>query len=280
MESSVINIFRKLPVVLFLLLVTANCYPEPLAGKNLKTIRIMTVVICQQGDFLQYLFEPYLAKKNISIDYSQGHHNEVVAAIKRGQVDIAITHTKVKAMQELVASGLLVNGRTVFANPKAFLGPDGDPADIAGLDDAAAAMQRIQEQGYCYVINPHGNMTRLQRNLLEGAQSGRQCVIDNVQNTWEALQMANDKGAYTMWGLHPYLAKGKGSLQPVVIPDQRLLQNLGAWVVQGSDVMAEARDLVEYLASDVARARIVKYRFPDHDTIQPWWPPKRGDRAR
>ena len=240
----------------------------------------MTVVICQQGNFLHYLLEPYLAGKNINIDYSQGHHSQVAAAVKRGDVDIAITHTKVKAMQELVTAGLLIDGQTVFANPKAFLGPAGDPAGIAGQVDAAAVMQQIQEKGFCYVINPHENMTRLQLDLLQGTNSGRNCVIDNAQNTRDALQMADDKGAYTMWGLHPYLEKGKGKLQPIVIPDQRLLQNLGAWVVQGSDVTEEARDLVEYLASDAARVRIIKFRFPDYDTIQPWWPPVQKDRTK
>lgn len=240
----------------------------------------MTVVICQQGDFLQYLLEPYLAGKNFNIEYSQGHHSQVAAAVKRGEVDIAITHTKVKAMQELVAAGLLIDGQTVFANPKAFLGPAGDPAGISGLDDAAVAMQRIQEKGYCYVINPHENMTSLQLDLLGGKKSGRNCVIDTAQNTRDALQVAVEKNAYTMWGLHPYLAKGKGKLQPIVIPDKRLLQTLGAWVVKDSDVEAEARDLVNYLASDVAIERIVKFRFPGLDTIQPWWLPVREKHSR
>lgn len=77
------------------------------------------------------------------------------------QVDVAITHTKVKPMQELVAAGLLIDGQTFFANPKIVLGPDGDPAEISGLDDAAVAMQCTQEKGYCFVINPHENMTML-----------------------------------------------------------------------------------------------------------------------
>ena len=37
-----------------------------------KTIRVMTVVICQQDNFLQYLLEPYLSGKNIKIEYRKG----------------------------------------------------------------------------------------------------------------------------------------------------------------------------------------------------------------
>ena len=229
---------------------------------------------------MQYLLEPYLADKHIKIEYSKGHHSKVVEAVKHGQIDIAITHIKVKSMQDLAASGQLIDGRSVFANPMAFLGPEGDPAGISGLDAAAVAMQRIQDKGFCYVIDPHGIMERLQRELLQGMNPGKNCVIDNMQNTKEAIQMADKKSAYTMWGLHPYLAKGKGRLQPVVIPDTRLLQTLGAWVVKRSEVETEARDLVNYLASDAARERIVKFRFPGKDTIQPWWLPVQDVQTR
>jgi len=268
------NFLCRLPVILFLLTVANSGYPESVPGKDTITLRIMTVVICQQGGFLQYLLEPYLAGKNVRIEYSKGHHSEVAAAVNRGEVDIAITHTKVKAMQDLATSGRLIDGQTIFANPKAFLGPRGDPAHIGGLPDAAMAMQRIQEQGYCYVINPHGEggMEKLQNDLLNAGS--RHCVINNVQDTEEALSTAYEKGAYTMWGLHPYLEKGDGKLEPVVIPDPRMQQNLAAWVVQGSGVEAEARDLVNYLAGDTVKARLVKFRFPGYDTLQPWWPPK------
>ena len=229
---------------------------------------------------MQYLLEPYLAGKNIRIEYSKGHHTRVAEAAKNGQIDIAITHIKVKAIQDLVTSGQLIDGQPVFSNPMAFLGPAGDPAGINGLDDAAIAMQRIQEKGFCYVIDPHGIMEKLQRKLLQGMNVGKNCVIDNMQNTREAIQVAGEKNAYTMWGLHPYLAKGKGKLHPVVIPDKRLLQTLGAWVVKGSDVEEQARDLVNYLASDAARERIVKFRFPDPDTIQPWWLPAQSEHTQ
>jgi len=268
------NFLGKLPLVLFLLSIANPDHPEAVTGQDAITLRIMTVVICQQGGFLQYLLEPYLAGKNLRIEYSQGHHSEVAAAVKRGEVDIAITHTKVKAMQELTASGRLIHSQTVFANPKAFLGPRGDPATIGELQDAALAMQRIQERGYCYVINPHGEMENLQEQLLEAGTATRHCVINDVKNVRAALRTAFEKGGYTLWGLHPYLEKGDGTLEPIVISDQRMLQNLGAWVVQGSGVEAEARALVEYLAGDVAQDRLVKFRFPGYDTLQPWWPPK------
>ncbi|MGH8120456.1 MAG: hypothetical protein ACRESK_07570 [Gammaproteobacteria bacterium] len=269
------KIFLNSLTLCLLLQGSANpAFSESVAGKDVITLRIMTVVICQQGGFLQYLLEPYLAGKKLRVEYSQGHHREVAAAVKRGEVDIAITHTKVKTMQELAATGRLINGRTIFANPKAFLGPRGDPASIGELQDGAMAMQRIQERGFCYVINPHGEMENLQEQLLAAGTATRHCVINDVNNVKEALHTAFEQGGYTMWGLHPYLEKGDGKLEPIVIPDPRLQQNLAAWVVQGSGVEKEARELVYYLAGDDAKAAYLKFRFPGYDGIQPWWSPK------
>lgn len=162
----------------------------------------------------------------------------------------------------------------MFANPKAFLGPKGDPAKIEGLQDAVLAMQQIQDGGYCYVINPHGEMEILQNGLLDMTNSVRRCVLNDVQDTQAALDTAFEKGAYTMWGLHPYIAEGNDNLQPIVIPDDRLLQNLSAWVVAGSDMEAEAGNLVNNLASEDAKIRITKFRFPGYKDIPPWRPTK------
>ena len=134
-----------------------------------KTIRIMTVVICQQENFLQYLLEPYLSGKNIKIVYRQGHHTEVAKAVKNGEVDFVITHKKVKLLQKLESDGLLKKGHLLFANPMAFLGPKGDPAGIKGLDDPVQAVRNIQEKGYCFVINNHDRLARIQKHLLEEA---------------------------------------------------------------------------------------------------------------
>ena len=263
------------PVLLLLcLFLAAASYADAGTAHNNKTIRIMTVVICQQGGFLSYLLEPYLHDRNITIEYSQGHHSEVAAAVQRSTVDIAITHTKVRAMQKLAGEGVLIDGRLVFANPKALLGPIGDPAQLTGIVDADLAMKRIQEKGYCYVVNPHGRMEMLQKQLLENTGLHGMCIDDAAGNTKEALRGAFEKGAYTMWGLHPFLEKSDLAMQPVVIPDRRLLEEMGAWVVKGSPVEAEARDLVGYLASDQAKKRLQEFRFSGHETLQPWWPPE------
>ena len=235
------------------------------------TIRIMTVVIVQQGNFLQYLLEPYLQNHNIRIEYSTGHHNKVAQAVKAGLVDLAITHTKVKRMQKLEQQGVLMPRVPLFANPKAFLGPPGDPAKLQGIQDAVQAMQQIQDKGMCYLINPHDQLKTLQEKLLAQVKNTKTCINKTDADALTIMDMAVKQHAYTMWGLHPYLEKGDGKLQPVVVPDKRLLQELSGWVVSGSAVENDARQLLDYLHSDEVKERIKSFKFPGFPEIQPWF---------
>ena len=237
------------------------------------TIHIMTVVICQQEGFLQYLLQPYLSKKNINIEYSTGHHSKVVQAVKHAEADIVIAHTKVKGLNKQEEAGKLNNGRAVFANPRAFLGPVGDPAGIRGLEDPVKALENIFEQGYCYIINPHGEMARLQNHYLDKVASDNICVSQGPGDINRLLDMAVEKNAYTLWGLHPFVARGAHKLEPIVVPNDVLLENLAAWVVTGSQVEDAARELVNYLVSDEAGKRIKRFRLEGYENVQPWYPP-------
>lgn len=241
------------------------------AGDVAKTVRVMTVVIVQQDEFLQQLLEPYLADHNLQIEYRTGHHRELVQAVKDGEVDLIMLHTKIKAMDKLTGQGLLNPGQAVFANPKAFLGPAGDPAKLQGLTDPVLAMQHIREAGKCFVINPHGKLETQQRDYLQKAHIT--CVIDDAKDTEQALDIAAEKDGYTIWGLHPYLAKGQGRLEPVVIPHEELLQNIGVWVVAGTAVEQEASGIATYLLSDQVRKRYPAFRLKNQPNVQAWWPP-------
>lgn len=249
---------------------------ESTESANLKeratVIRIMTVVICQQDGFLSYVLEPYLRDKNLTIEYSKGHNREVARAAQNSQADIVMAHTKVKPMQKLAGRGVISDGMVLFANAKVFLGPQGDPAGIAGLRDGNAAMEQIQNAGYCFLVNPHGGLEKLQRAMIKQARPDKHCILEGASDTVNALDMANAQNAYTLWALHPYADRGQGRLQPVVIPDQRLVADMGIWLVADSPVAEQARDILAYLAGDDANARITAFRLKAYPEVRPWWP--------
>ena len=264
------RLYRKLFSLLLLVSVLVVS-GTVLAGDSTKRLRIMTVVIVQQDDFLPALIAPYLNNHPLDIEYRSGHHREVVQAIQQGEVDLVMVHTKIKAMDKLIQQGLLKPGQPIFANPKAFLAPVGDPDGLSGLLNPLDALNRMQTAHRCFVINPHGALETLQRRFLQ--QADMDCVIESAQNTEQAIELADQKHGYTIWGLHPYQAKTNANLEPIVIPAPDLLQNIGIWVVAGTDMENEANDLADYLLSDPVRKLYMAFRLKDLPNVQAWWPP-------
>lgn len=236
-----------------------------------KIIRIMTVVICQQDDFLQYVLTPYLTKNNIKVEYRQGHHSDVAEAAKNKETDFVITHTKVKKLQKMESKGWLYKGQEIFANPMAFLAPKDDPAKITGLQDSVQATKNILESESCFIINGHHRLAKIQKDLINRTGITGACVIQSELQNQDVLGYVHEKNAYTLWGLHPYAKKGKGNLLPIVVPSDVLLSNMTGWVVKGSRAEKEASDLLNYLGSAQARKRITEFRLKKYDNIQAWW---------
>lgn len=231
------------------------------------------MVIVQQDNFLQNILRTYLENRNLDVVYTMGHHRKVANAVKNGQVDLVIAHAKVKQLQKLESSGRLLTGKYLFANPTAFLGPKGDPAGISGLADPVEAISKIAGSGHCFVINGHERIAKLQEELLQQANLTTACVLkDDQYEKLSAMDIAYEKHAYTMWGLHPYAAKAEDRLEPVVIPDVRLRQAMKGWVVKGSAVEKPAEEILEYLTSDAAREKMKQFRLNKYKNIQAWWP--------
>lgn len=244
----------------------------PAHAAGTETIRIMTVVICQQEDFLQTLLSPWAREHELELVYSSGHHSEVAAAVEKGDVDFVITHARVKKMQKLEARGVLGTGQQVFANPMVFLGPMDDPAAIDGLSDPLAAQKQIQQAGICTVINSHERLGNIQRTLLAKSANTKACVIDS--DGQDAVDLAYEHKAYTLWALHPYTRKSRHRLRPVLIAHDSLLENMEAWVVEASPLKHEAQKLLDYLGTEKVQAQITGFRLQRYPDIQAWWLPR------
>ena len=265
------KIFGKV-ALLIALLFFINAVHSETENPSEKIIRIMTVVICQQDGFLQYVLEPYLLEKNIKVEYRQGHHSEVAKTVKNKEVDFVITHTKVKALQKMERKGLLNKGRELFSNPMAFLGPKDDPAKINGMHDPVQAIKKILESDHCFIINGHPRLAKIQKELIKQTGTTESCVIHSDKQNEDILDDVFEKNSYTLWGLHPYAKKGNDKLMPIVIPNEVLLSNMTGWVVKGSDKKQDASELLNYLVSEQAKKRITEFRLKKYDNIQAWWP--------
>jgi tungstate transport system substrate-binding protein len=101
-----------------------------------------------------------------------------------------------------------------------------------------------------------------------------------------AFKTAEQKGAYILWGLPPYLRlkqEGEIQLEPLVLADPLFQRIMVAIVINPAKVpgvnATGARAFEEFLLAPATQAWIRAFRYPDIPE-QVWWPAGRHNNAR
>ncbi len=258
------------------LLLLALWAPLATAG-DAPALRLAVVPIVAQGGFIEWLLAPWLEDTGSTIEVRAMHGQGVAAAVRAGAADLAITHADFTAVASLVDSGELAAGAAVFANPIALLVPPGDPAGVATAPDLAAALARLKASDACLLLNRIGDLAGIIAARWSAIAAGPGCLLTGPAAAGAgAVSAAAEAGAYTFWGLHPWLRQGGGGYTAAVFPEAAMLRDLHAWPVTGSARAALAADLVRWLSGPVARARLGDFRLTAHADQRLWWPPLGG----
>jgi tungstate transport system substrate-binding protein len=233
-------------------------------------LRALVVTIVMQDDFLPWLLAG--TEYSGAVAATTTHVDAVPQRLTESAFDIVIAHAHAQATRRLDARGVLTGGKIVFANSQALIGPAADPAGLAAATDFNAALVRLARAQACWVINRQGGKDRLQRAVRRGP-TALECVIDDAANVGlAAVRAARERGAYTVWGLHPFVRAEVNGMRAFVPHDPSLLRPLRAWVVAQSTRTAAAQALVEHLTGAQAQAQIPAFRLRGLAEQQAWWP--------
>ena len=162
---------------------------------------------------------------------------QAIKNAERGDGDVLLVHARA-AEEKFVAEGFGVERHDVMYNDFVIVGPKSDPADIAGLGDAVAAMQRIAAASAPFVSRGDDSGThKAELALWEKA------AIDpgEASGTWyreagtgmgPTLNIAAGMDAYALTDRATWAAFGnKGNLVIHVQGDERLLNPYGVILV-------------------------------------------------
>src|SRR5262245_17284372 len=150
--------------------------------------------------------------------------NDPFAVARDGKADLVISHYGHPGVQPFVTAGLGLWPHTVFANTYALLGPPGDPAHVRGLTNAAEALRRIAQTKSTFVVNDSAGGKYIENILWSDAgiaPSGSWYVDAKVEGR-AAAQTADQRAAYVLWGLPPFLRlqqQAHLNLEPLVVGD-------------------------------------------------------------
>jgi tungstate transport system substrate-binding protein len=210
---------------------------------------------------------------------------EAFDVARAGRADLVIAHYGHRDTRAFMEDGLGRWPRMVFSNQAALVGPSSDPAGIRGLPDAATAIGRIAERGGEFLVNNAATERYLADVLWRtaGSPAKSRWQIDLQLRDQTAIERAAERGAYTLWGVVPFVRfleerrrQGRPVAMEALVLRDPLLQRVMVSIVvnpariQGVDE-GGAIAFERYLIDPSTQARIRQFRHHGL-TEQTWWP--------
>jgi tungstate transport system substrate-binding protein len=147
---------------------------------------------------------------------------------ERGEADVVLAHSPA-AEQTFMEEGYGFERRTVMYNDFVIVGPQDDPAGIAGNPSAVDAMRQIAESHSRFVSRGDESGTNaLELRLWKqaGIEPAGDWYIESGTGMGETLTIANERGAYTITDRGTYLALRDRLELPILVEGDKALINI------------------------------------------------------
>ncbi len=222
---------RKRARLLFLLCVIA-VVPQGIAGTE--RMKLATTTSTVDTGLLDSILPPFEKRFNLKVDVISVGSGKAIALARNGDVDAILVHDP-RAEEEFVRDGHGVNRRGVMYNDFVIIGPEKDPARIAGTHDAVAALKAIAEAKAPFVSRGDDSGTHQKEKALwkeaglapEGKTTNPPSgawYMETGQGMGATLTIADEKKAYCLADRATYTAfSGKVNLLILCEGDRRLL---------------------------------------------------------
>ncbi|MDQ0256063.1 tungstate transport system substrate-binding protein [Evansella vedderi] len=169
---------------------------------------LATTTSTQDSGLLDVLIPIFEEKYNINVKTIAVGTGQALAMGERGEADALLTHAPT-AEEKLVASEDVINRKRVMYNDFIIVGPERDPAEIQGMD-VAAAFQQIFETGAIFVSRGDDSGThKMEWSLWEKASldpSGEEWYLETGQGMGSTLQLSGEREGYVLTDRATYLS--------------------------------------------------------------------------
>lgn len=252
---------------------------EPLRAEG-ETPKVLRIGVVITPDVLLDDLLPTFTQQTgyrVSLQITEG----VYDLARNGKVDMVIAHYGHPGTEAFMAEGLGRWPRMVFSNQAVLVGPASDPAGIRGLTDAAEAFRRIAQRGGEFFVNNAATEKYLGEVLWQasGAPPKRGWHMDLGLRDLPAIEMAARRGAYTLWGVVPFVRlleqRPALGMETLVVGDALFQRVMVSIVVDparvpGTNIEA-ALAFERFLLEPKTQARIRQFRHHGL-AAQTWWP--------
>jgi len=232
-----------------------------------KEIILATTTSTQDSGLLDELLPGFKQESGYKVKVIAVGSGEALAMADRGDADAVLAHAP-SSEKELVDKGSVVNRQLVMHNDFVIVGLADDPAGIKGMKSAVEAMTTIADQEAPFIGRGDDSGTeKLEKSLWKKAglsPEGQGWYDVSGQGMGATLQIASQRGAYTISDRGTYLAQSQNlELEVLVEGDPALLNVYHVMQVnpeQFSRVNGEGgRAFVEFMVSKEAQEIISRF---------------------
>ena len=281
------DVYVGLTSTIFILLFLAACFAgctsqAPAATPTAvpavsgpQTLVIATTTSLYDTKLLDDLQQKFEAKySNVKLKITSQGSGKAIELAKNGDADVLLVHAPAQELT-FMKDGYGLNRRTFASNYFVIVGPESDPAGIKDMSPEDALKTLFEKgtsktAGVAFVSRGDASGTHtVEKNIWKNAkynyttqvQKSGDWYIEAGKGMGDTLQMASEKGAYTLTDEGTFLAyKQNLKLVPVVSKGASLLNIYSVMTVyntkQPADKIKMANNFVNFLIDPATQADI------------------------
>ena len=206
------GIFKKIlkgkkKIVFLIILIIISLFPSRVIEAQDRLL-LATTTSTENSGLLDELLPPFEEKYDVRVDVVSVGTGQAINHGENGDADIILVHAE-EAEKEFIEEGYGVNRRDVMYNDFVILGPEEDPANIEGLEDASLAFEKIADSESTFVSRGDNSGTHMKELAIweeAGIEPNPPWYLEAGQGMGATLNMAHEQEAYILADRGTYLA--------------------------------------------------------------------------
>jgi len=262
----------RLALVLFAL----ACAPSAVAQRF---ITVASTTSTEQSGLFGHLLPQFETKTGIDVRVVALGTGQALDLARRGDADVVFVHAKA-AEEEFLREGHGVQRFPVMYNDFVVIGPQTDPAGIAGGNDTLEAFRRIKSAGAPFISRGDRSGTHIAEVSLwtmagvDIAAEKGSWYRETGQGMGPALNTASSMNAYLLADRATWLAfMNRGELAILVQGDTRLMNQYGVMLVNPEKHPSVKREdgqtFIDWLVSPEGQDAIADYEIDGEQLFFP-----------
>ena len=231
-----------------------------------QTIVLASTTSVQDSGLLAHILPQFTAETGIDVHVLAQGTGQALATAAHGDADLVLVHDP-DAEAAFMAAGHGISRTEIAWNDFVIIGPEADPAQVAGHGDAADALKAIAAAKAPFVSRGDKSGTDAEEKRLwraAGVTPSGEWYRDIGGGMGAALNAASVMGAYTLSDRGTWLSYGNKAGMKIVVEGDRRMLNLYDVILLNPQTHPQAKQtpshrLADWLASPKGQTAIASY---------------------